>query len=257
MTTEEQKHEQDKEWARGINRYIAHNMRTHRKEQGVTVQQLSERTKELGYELPKATLTNIELERKTSVSIQEVLIISRALNIAPADLLADSHTPVAPVELYPQKILPSALAFHDLSRDYETLGYMTPLGLDAWELPGEDENYQENLNRRTAVDQVINHYQTLLREYSVYYHAKNGDFTTDPRGRTHRMSGEVLNDYLDVYAQRIEVTERRLETALKELTKAGIEPFSLHALWGDNLMKGIPLPDILKPDSELFNAPRN
>lgn len=53
----------------------------------MTVQRLSERCTELGYPIPRSTLTNLELGRKEALVVQELVVIAEALRIPPVELL--------------------------------------------------------------------------------------------------------------------------------------------------------------------------
>jgi hypothetical protein len=53
----------------------------------VSAKVLSNRTADLGFEIPRNTITNLENGRKESVPVHEVAVLAAALGIAPADLL--------------------------------------------------------------------------------------------------------------------------------------------------------------------------
>lgn len=50
---------------------------------------LSARTKELGYEIPRSTLANIEIGRKSAIGLHEIIILAAALEVSPTSLLFD------------------------------------------------------------------------------------------------------------------------------------------------------------------------
>jgi transcriptional regulator with XRE-family HTH domain len=53
----------------------------------MSMQQLADRTDELGMPIPQSVLANLESGRRETVSVAEVLILAAALNVAPVDLI--------------------------------------------------------------------------------------------------------------------------------------------------------------------------
>ncbi|ORL86104.1 hypothetical protein A5N78_20580 [Prescottella equi] len=51
------------------------------------MQRLSEKCSELHYPIPRSTLTNLEVGRKESLVVQELVVIATALNVPPVQLL--------------------------------------------------------------------------------------------------------------------------------------------------------------------------
>lgn len=74
---------------KGLSRRVGKNIRQKRIDNGLTIAGLSEKTKHSGYEIAKNTITNIELGRKASVSIEELFTLSQALETTPDTLLGD------------------------------------------------------------------------------------------------------------------------------------------------------------------------
>ncbi len=75
----------------------------------MSAQQLSERCAELGYPIPRSTITNLEIGRKESISIQEVAILAKALGIPPLSLVFPIGRERT-VELLPGTEVPTWLA---------------------------------------------------------------------------------------------------------------------------------------------------
>lgn len=82
------KKSQETSWSRGITEQVGENVRKFRKEKGWTVAQLSNETGKAGHEIPKNSLTNLELGRKDTVALQDVLILANCLHKTPDDLLS-------------------------------------------------------------------------------------------------------------------------------------------------------------------------
>lgn len=67
-------------WGEKITGYVGDNVRRLRQERGLTVSQLSEETKAKGYKVLPTSLTNLELKRKATMTIQELLILAEVFN---------------------------------------------------------------------------------------------------------------------------------------------------------------------------------
>jgi transcriptional regulator with XRE-family HTH domain len=87
-------------WASGITRAIADELRRYRAERGLSAQQLADRCAKLGLEISRATITDLENGRRIAVSVAELIIMARALEISPIALI----TPVGrqeTMEIFP------------------------------------------------------------------------------------------------------------------------------------------------------------
>jgi transcriptional regulator with XRE-family HTH domain len=73
------------DWTRRIGTYVAA-LRTERQ---MSAQQVADQTRELGYEVTRSTIANLESGRKESVSIVEIAMLAAALEVAPVRLLFD------------------------------------------------------------------------------------------------------------------------------------------------------------------------
>lgn len=82
----------NEEWRKSWVDTIAKRVKEIRAEKGMKGSDLSERTKELGYEIPRSTLANIEIGRKSSIGVHEVAILAAALEVPPVALLFDYAT---------------------------------------------------------------------------------------------------------------------------------------------------------------------
>lgn len=79
----------NEEWRKAWTDTIAKRVKEIRAEKGMKGSDLSERTKELGFEIPRSTLANIEIGRKSTVGVHEVAILAAALDVAPVSLMFD------------------------------------------------------------------------------------------------------------------------------------------------------------------------
>jgi pyruvate/2-oxoglutarate dehydrogenase complex dihydrolipoamide acyltransferase (E2) component len=66
----------------------------------MSMQQLADRTQELGMPIPQSVLANLESGRRDTVSVAEVFVLAAALNVAPIDLICpvgfDKQTEMLP-----------------------------------------------------------------------------------------------------------------------------------------------------------------
>lgn len=67
----------------------ASRVRDARRSQGYSVRELSERTKQLGHEVTRQVLVNLEAGRRRSLSIDDLFVIAHALGVNPLFLLFD------------------------------------------------------------------------------------------------------------------------------------------------------------------------
>ena len=93
---------QNEQWARAWTRTIGRNVRLAREATAgrpkMSAQALSDRCSELGYEIPRNAITNLENGRKEVVSVQEIAVLALALEVAPVSLL---YPLTADVEIAP------------------------------------------------------------------------------------------------------------------------------------------------------------
>lgn len=76
------------DWQERFTRFIAGEVRRHRQAQKMSAQQLADRCEELGLEMPRSVIANLENGRRESVSVAELLILATALDVAPVLLTA-------------------------------------------------------------------------------------------------------------------------------------------------------------------------
>jgi transcriptional regulator with XRE-family HTH domain len=79
--------EQQAEWAERLAMTIAGEIHRYRRNQKMSAQRLSDRCAELGMEVARATISNLEIGRRTSISVAELLVLAAALDIPPAALV--------------------------------------------------------------------------------------------------------------------------------------------------------------------------
>jgi transcriptional regulator with XRE-family HTH domain len=90
------------EWSAGVTRVIADAMRRRRKQLGMSAQQLADACAGVGMEIPRSVLANLESGRRTTITVAELLVLARVLDIAPI-LLLFSLGETEKVEVLPGK----------------------------------------------------------------------------------------------------------------------------------------------------------
>lgn len=76
------------DWQARLTQVVAGEVKRYRKERRLSAQQLADRCEQLGLSIPRPVLSNLENGRRESVTLAEVLILARALDVSPTLLLA-------------------------------------------------------------------------------------------------------------------------------------------------------------------------
>ena len=92
-------------WAAGFTRSVAGQIHRHRKARGWSAQRLSDACAELGMEFPRTTLADLETGRRGHISVAELLVLARALDVPPLLLMfpvgTEAETEVLPGQSRP------------------------------------------------------------------------------------------------------------------------------------------------------------
>ncbi|MCU1647577.1 MAG: putative DNA-binding protein [Nocardia sp.] len=88
-------------WKDSTVRRIAEQIRRHRGDR--SAQWLSDRTAELGYRVTRATISDLEVGRRTRLEVTQLLVLARALDVPPI-LLLFPDVPDGPVAYLPGEI---------------------------------------------------------------------------------------------------------------------------------------------------------
>jgi transcriptional regulator with XRE-family HTH domain len=90
-------------WPARLTRSIAGQVKRHRTKSDISAQQLSEACAKLGLEIPRSTIADLENGRRASISVAELLVLARALGVAPLLLVfpvgSEAESEVLPGEL--------------------------------------------------------------------------------------------------------------------------------------------------------------
>jgi transcriptional regulator with XRE-family HTH domain len=87
-------------WQGRVTRTIAREIRRYRDERKMSAQQLADRTAELGMEIPRSVIANLESGRRETVTVPELQVLAAALHVAPVELACpagfDEQTEILP-----------------------------------------------------------------------------------------------------------------------------------------------------------------
>ena len=75
------------EWSSGLIRSIAIQVRRYRKERKLSARQLADRCAAIGFGIPRTVLADLENGRRQSLGVAELLVLARALDVSPVDLV--------------------------------------------------------------------------------------------------------------------------------------------------------------------------
>jgi transcriptional regulator with XRE-family HTH domain len=93
------------DWQAQLTGVVAGEIRRYRQERKMSAQQLANRCEQLGFAIPRPVISNIENGRRDSLSIAELLVLARALDVAPALLVAPVGRQEM-VEILPDQSMP-------------------------------------------------------------------------------------------------------------------------------------------------------
>jgi len=79
--------EPEPDWATKLTFSIAGEVRRHRARLGMSAQQLSDKCAELGMPIQRSVLSNLESNRRTTITIAEILVLAAALQVPPGVLI--------------------------------------------------------------------------------------------------------------------------------------------------------------------------
>ncbi|GAA1410625.1 hypothetical protein GCM10009662_49660 [Catellatospora coxensis] len=75
------------DWAARVTRVVASQIKYWRLRRGLSAKQLSDRTDDLGFRVPRTVIANLETGRRDAVGVAEILILAAALDIPPTMLV--------------------------------------------------------------------------------------------------------------------------------------------------------------------------
>ncbi|GGU60032.1 hypothetical protein GCM10010211_26320 [Streptomyces albospinus] len=77
----------EKDWRGRLAERVAEAVRRYRNERGMSAQALADACAEIGYEIPRTVIANLENGRRASVEIADLLVLAKALKVPPIALL--------------------------------------------------------------------------------------------------------------------------------------------------------------------------
>lgn len=193
-------------WAHDLTLDIGENLRNYREIKKISAQSLSDLTEELGYRVPRNSIANLENGRKSSVAIQDLLVMAKALGVPLGTLLANPFDPISTTRLTPCNPQPAIHAYAEIAPVYEKLSWTDKTVL---RLPNSVKQAVEaNYRYERAIWEILVH-QRKLRDL------EEGVEDT-----------EVAEIWIDFSQKMIKQAENRRDQALQSLEKLGITPWT-------------------------------
>lgn len=134
------------EWSAELAHRVGREVRKHRDRQKISAQKLSDRCGELGFPIERSVLSGLESQRRTKISLAEVLVLAMALDVAPIVLIFPVGD-VETVELLPnQTASPFSAAGWFSGDSFDRMEFFIPLLRDEFK-------YQDSLEKLRAYRQ--------------------------------------------------------------------------------------------------------
>jgi transcriptional regulator with XRE-family HTH domain len=137
-------------WSKTVTAVVAGQIKFWRDQRNLSANELSKRTAELGSEVPRSVIANLETGRRDSISVDELLILGAALDVPPLLLL----TPVGRTKT--MRVLPSVDSTPWFAR-----GWI--IGARLVEYAGASAQRWRESRRAVALYDV---HRTLLQQYA-------------------------------------------------------------------------------------------
>jgi transcriptional regulator with XRE-family HTH domain len=203
------------DWPARLTKVIAGEIRRYREERRMSAQQLADRCKQLGMEIPRAVLANLENGRRATVSVAELLVLAEVLQVPPLLLVV----PLARQEL--TEILP------DIQVPTLEAGRWWR-GDAAWiQDPGDGTAAVSDMWRKTPVDRVFEHEELVARWVATRAAATSAALirpADDGNGWTE--TAKTHRDNLESFEKRLR--ELRLEMRADKLIPPPLPPELAH-----------------------------
>lgn len=74
-------------WPGDLTKAVGRQVRRYRSERGLSAEKLAQAVTELGYDYTRAQVTNLEAERRESLTVAELMALARCLDVPPLLLL--------------------------------------------------------------------------------------------------------------------------------------------------------------------------
>jgi transcriptional regulator with XRE-family HTH domain len=78
----------DDAWSQQLTRGIAREIRRHRDRLNLSAQEVSDKSKDLGYPIPRTVIANLESGRRPMITLAELLVLAAVLEVSPIQLIA-------------------------------------------------------------------------------------------------------------------------------------------------------------------------
>ncbi|MDP9460265.1 MAG: helix-turn-helix domain-containing protein [Actinomycetota bacterium] len=199
--------DEGREWVRRWTASVAEALKAARGR--MSAQQLSERCAGLGYPIPRSTITNLEIGRKESISIQEVAVLAKALGIPPLSLVFPIGRERT-VEILPGAEVPTWLAAQWFTGEAT---FPVPLPDGGW---GTNDNQQ---TWKTSAPFCFRLHSRLLKQWN--------DRRNDLRRARQSPGSTGDTEALEVQEELVRAAEDELRRYRELMRQVGLTPNAL------------------------------
>ncbi|MFC9087059.1 helix-turn-helix domain-containing protein [Nocardiopsis dassonvillei] len=209
------------EWAATIARTVGREVRRYRDQQGLSAEQLAQKCTSAGLPMKRPVIANLESGRRPTVSLAELLILGKVLEVPPLLLVfpvgRDEMT-----EVVPGREVPTWLAAKWFTGE-EPLPWKTP---DGWAVSPEDwgawQDGAEPVDRFRTHDRYISEWEGARGRAAA------------ARDAARAAQGDAERDAFLMAAQAEEQQARFIERSMQEnragMRRAGLKPHPLAPL---------------------------
>lgn len=184
------------DWSAELAHRVGREVRKHRDRQKISAQKLSERCGDLGFPIERSVLSGLESQRRTKISLAEVLVLAMALDVAPVVLIFPVGD-VETVELIPdQTASPFTAAEWFSGKSFNQMEFFVPLLRSPFKYWDSIENLTAYRRHQNLVDNMYD----IWAQLHPGPHGRPEFREASPEQIAARTS--VLEDYAGLLRQR-------------------------------------------------------
>ncbi|MFC5951288.1 helix-turn-helix domain-containing protein [Pseudonocardia lutea] len=175
------------EWEKELVRCIADEVRRYRNKRRMSAQQLADRCRDLGYDIPRSVLANLESYRRKSVSLAELLVLAEALEVPPV-LLISRFGQVDSVEILPDRNVHPWHVVEWISGDEP--------------LPGSEPETRSSFGLIGAYKLFLEHLESFNRAVGRWQHTKKRTIKRRKEETVEQHVRDLANTEREVYLRQ-------------------------------------------------------
>lgn len=204
-------------WQQRLTSVVAAQIRFYRGQRGYSAQDLSDRCAALGFAIPRPVLSNLENGRRESVSVAELIVLARALDVPPLQLLVPVGRAES-LELFPGASRPAWDAARWIT------GEISGAELDSPRGDYEPDDVELTPAERVRLSGKINPFEPVL--VFRLHEDLVGDWLSqrDSKPPSSLLGDpELYREMLELYAGYSRVIERQLRGLRQDMLRHGLE----------------------------------